>query len=241
MLRAFLDKLASKSAFPAIAPEQAFCAIGDIHGCADLLSIALRQASDLPVVCVGDYVDRGDHSAEVLYMLHDRPDVICLSGNHEQMMLRFIEDPEKYGGRWLRYGGLQTLSSFGVEGVDTFSEGERMCIARDQLVAAMGNPILDWLRSMPSMWRSGNVTVVHAGADPLATIEEQKPEHLHWGHPDFHTLRRSDGIWVLHGHTIVDAPMIANGRIAIDTGAYATGRLTMAFVRPDGVTFETVS
>jgi serine/threonine protein phosphatase 1 len=99
-----------------------------------------------------------------------------------------------------------------VEGIDEFSDGIRMRKARDQLVAAMGQPMLEWLRSLPSIWRSGNVAVVHAGADPFVTMEKQTPAILHWGHPDFYNRRRNDGVWVLHGHTIVDVPEIENGR-----------------------------
>ena len=240
MLRALLGTRASKSAFSPIAPEKAFCAIGDVHGCADLLDNALRQARDIPVVCVGDYIDRGDRSREVLRMLHARPNVTCLSGNHEEMMLRFVEKPEEYGKRWLRYGGVQTLASFDVEGVDEFSDSDKMRSARDQLVARMGESMLQWLKTLPSIWRSGNLAVVHAGANPFVPLERQSSAVLHWGHPDFCKRRRDDGVWVMHGHTIVDKPKVENGRIAIDTGAYATGRLTLAHVDASGVTFETV-
>ncbi len=241
MLRALVDKLGGRSPFPPVAPEKPFYAIGDIHGCSDLLRDALRLAKDKPVVCVGDYVDRGEHSDEVLQMLLARPDITCLSGNHEEMMLRFIQAPDIYGSRWLRYGGVQTLASFNVGGVDASSDATKMQEARDQLVEAMGPTLLDWMRALPTIWTSGNVAVVHAGADPCVAMEEQTPEVLRWGHPDFHKNLRQDGIWVLHGHTIVDAPQIAHGRIAIDTGAYATGRLTMAHVDAGGVTFKTVS
>ncbi len=241
MLRAFVDKLGRKPPFPPVAPDTPFCAIGDIHGCADLLSDALRQAKDRPVVCVGDYVDRGARSADVLQMLFARPDIICLSGNHEEMMLRFIDTPEEYGSRWLRYGGVQTLASFDVGGVDAASDAGKMRKARDELVAAIDPALLDWVRDLPSMWTSGNVAVVHAGADPGVPMDDQTSGVLRWGHPDFDSRVRQDGIWVLHGHTIVDAPQMAQGRIAIDTGAYATGRLTMAHVETGSVTFETLS
>lgn len=240
MLRAMFDRLGRKPAISAIAPAQPFWAIGDIHGCADLLDAALQRAKDHPVVCVGDFVDRGDRSADVLRMLFSRPDVACLSGNHEEMMLRFIDQPEDYGRMWLRYGGINTLASFGTDAVDENSDLAAIKAARDQLITAMGQPMLEWLRSLPGLWRSGNVAVVHAGADPRAGMENQTPTDLLWGHPHFFKRTRQDGIWVVHGHTIVDAPQVKHGRIAIDTGAYATGRLTLAFVETGSVTFETV-
>ncbi len=240
MLRGLLDRLGCRPVFPAVAPAQAFCAIGDVHGCADLLALALEQAKDRPIVCVGDYIDRGDNSDEVLRMLFARQDVVCLSGNHEEMMLHFIDMPEVHGGRWLRYGGTKTLASFGIDDVDENSATATMLSARDRLVAAMGQPMLEWLRSLPVIWQSGNVAVVHAGANPHVDIQSQSNADLHWGHPDFHKRMRRDGVWVLHGHTIVDAPQIGNGRIAIDTGAYATGQLTLAHVDAGGITFETL-
>ena len=202
--------------FPRPAPKEPFVAIGDIHGRADLLKRALRSIKDTKIVCVGDYVDRGDDSAEVLRLLYARPDVVCLSGNHEEMMLHFLDHPQKHGPRWLRYGGLQTLASFGVPGASEAASG-----------AALDG-------------QSGNVAVVHAAADPAVPIDMQTTETLHWGHADFETTQREDNIWVLHGHTIVDTPHADRGRVSIDTGSYATGRLTAAWVSSDGVTFETV-
>ena len=241
MLRQLLARMGKTGPFPEIEPETAFSAIGDIHGRADLLERALHLPHSHPIVCVGDYVDRGDNSADVLRMLHSRPDIICLSGNHEEMMLSFVETPQKHGNRWLRFGGLQTLASFGVSGVTDTSEDSAMISARDQLVAAMGAPLLSWMQSLPTRWRSGNVAVVHAGADPVVPIEDQTTRALHWGHPDFAKTQRTDGVWVLHGHTIVDGPLAQKGRIPIDTGAYATGRLTVAHVEISGVHFETVT
>jgi serine/threonine protein phosphatase 1 len=94
------------------------------------------------------------------------------------------------------------------------------------------------MRLLPLMHETGNVTVVHAGADPAKPLDQQAHRTLTWGHPDFRTTPRRDGQWVLHGHTIVDAPSADQGRIAVDTGAYATGRLTVARVIPGEVSFE---
>lgn len=231
---------APKTPFPPLAPEVPFVALGDIHGRADLLARALDSFKDVQIVCVGDYVDRGDESAEVLRLLQARPDVICLSGNHEEMMLNFLDHPQKHGARWLRYGGLQTLASFGVAGASEGTSGGGLDEIAEQLKAAMGEDLVQWLRRRPTLWQSGNVAVVHAGADPNAPIDAQSSEVLHWGHAEFAKQPRQDGIWVLHGHTIVDAPAIDQGRVAIDTGAYATGRLTAAWVTDGQVDFTTV-
>lgn len=241
MLKRLLQRFVAGPDFPALAPDTPFIAVGDIHGRMDLLQRFLDQAPPHPVVCVGDYVDRGDHSADVLRCLHGRTDITCLSGNHEEMMLTFLEKPEKTGARWLRYGGLQTLASFGVAGVTDSSGPDALVGARDRLAEAMGPELITWMQNLATCWQSGNVAVVHAAADPACPIKDQTTSALHWGHPDFARSMRRDGVWVVHGHTIVPEPETCRGRVAIDTGAYATGRLTAARIETDKVTFETIT
>lgn len=226
--------------FDPIAPDAPFLVIGDLHGRADLLQRFFDTAPDFPIVCVGDYVDRGPDSAAVLRMLHARPDVICISGNHEAMLLRFLDSPEDHGRVWMHNGGLQTLASFGVSGLSETSSGPALRRARDQLYKEMGTELIDWLRALPTYSMTGNFAVVHAGADPALPISSQSKRVLHWGHPAFVTTPRSDGVWVIHGHTIVAEPQSEAGRIAIDTGAYATGRLTAALIGRGAFEFETV-
>ena len=225
-----------------IAPDRPFFAIGDIHGdYAGMEQILHRieEISDDPmVVCVGDYVDRGERSAEVLGWMHHvntlyPQDFVCLTGNHEQMIIQFLQDPEGQGDRWLAFGGLQTLQSYQV----SKQAGTSMTDLRDQLADAMGEDLIRWLGDLPVSWQSGNVADTHAGADPSLPIGAQSRRNLIWGHADFQTAVRSDGVWVVHGHTIVEQPEVQNGRIAIDTGAYVTGRLTAALVHEGGVEF----
>ena len=218
-------------AAPALAPERPFYAIGDIHGCYDLLQGLLAQLEpDIPVICLGDYIDRGPNSAEVLRFLHANPQITCLMGNHEAMLLRFLAAPEK-NAAWLRHGGVETLESFGLVPQEDLGA---LC---DQLTAAMGAELIAWIQGLPTWWQSGNVVLTHAGADPRGAIADQPQDNLIWGHPDFHRLRRADGLWVVHGHVITSAPTQARGRINIDTGAFATGRLTAARVDPAEVRF----
>lgn len=222
-----------------VQPAQPLAVIGDIHGRHDLLMRLLGTIDDTQtIICVGDYVDRGDESAAVLRALAARPDIICLLGNHEEMMLNFIDTPEKSGNRWMRYGGLQTIASFGVGGVHEGAGEEVMKQARDALVLAMGDDLIAWLRRLKKYHISGNVAVVHAGADPYIPIEDQSGHILIWGHPAFGTVARPDKMWVIHGHTIVGAPTITHGCVAIDTGAYATGTLTAVMVSSQGFDFK---
>lgn len=231
---------------PLVCPERAL-AVGDLHGRRDLLDrmIALSnaQAPDSPIIFVGDYIDRGEESAAVLGRLMDltadTQRATCLMGNHESMALDFLDDPEERGGFWLRNGGLQTLASFGVGGLSVASRGIDLARARDELVVRMGAEMIAWLRSRPLFWQSGNVGIVHAAADPSLPLDQQERRNLLWGHRDFRSKPRSDGLWIVHGHTIVPEAAIEGGRIAIDTGAYATGRLSGVLLGPEGARFLT--
>ena len=227
-------------------PDGPVVAIGDIHGCDALLArlldrIATLVSPEAPIVCVGDYVDRGEDSARVLERLHrvqrarGAACLVCLRGNHDQMVLDFLDDPVGAGPRWVRYGGLQTLASYNVSGLPANPSDRDWRAARDRLRAALPAEIEAWLRGLPLRWQSGNVFICHAGADPRAPLDAQDEATLLWGHPDFPTTRRKDGMWVVHGHTIVGESRAEDGRLPVDTGAFATGRLTAALIVPGKV------
>ncbi|MFS4583440.1 metallophosphoesterase [Phaeobacter sp. C3_T13_0] len=228
--------------FVAIDPGESICVVGDIHGCDDLLVQLLEQVNpDLRLICLGDYIDRGEHSAAVLRRLMDRPDVTVLMGNHEAMLLDFLADPTAGAAIWLRNGGLQTLSSFGIGGVSEQSSSRDLTEAADALEFAMGSEMLEWLRTLPLSCQFGNVFIAHAGADPLTSCTAQSRQSLLWGGPDNRRKQRQDDIWVVHGHWIVPEPTVSAGRIALDTGAFATGRLTAAEISIDAVRFVCVT
>lgn len=227
------------------APSRPLWVIGDVHGYAHLLERLLVQITarsprhQVDIVLTGDYIDRGPDSAAVLSLIYElsqtEPNVTCLLGNHEEMLLAFLNDPILNGRMWLRHGGYETLRSYGIhaEGLLDWNAGIRDVAAR--LRAAIGPDILTWLSDRPLQWRSGNVIVVHAGMDPARAPGEQTRHTQLWGHPAFFTSARSDGIWVAHGHTIVDRPGISGrGRIAVDTGAFESQRLTGVLIMPNG-------
>ncbi|WP_245709736.1 metallophosphoesterase family protein [Ruegeria halocynthiae] len=222
-----------------LAPAEKFYAIGDIHGRLDLLQTLLTALDDdCPLVFVGDYVDRGDYSAQVLRHLRHLsagPDkrAVCLKGNHEDMLLGFLDDPGRMERVWLHNGGAQTLASFGLADID-LSEPE---VVAARLRQAMGQQLLDWLLYQPLTWTSGNVTVVHAALDPSHPVNKQHARTCLWGHPQFPQKLRMDGQWIVHGHTIVAAPKIEHDVISIDTGAFATNQLTAAEISPGSVRF----
>lgn len=218
-----------------LAVPERLAVVGDIHGRADLLGRLLdRLAGQGRIVLVGDYIDRGERSREVIDMAMSSPGLTCLQGNHEAMCLGFLDDPARHGARWMRNGGLQTLASFGVPGSPN---PEDFCRMRDALALAMGDDRIKWLRDRPLSHSVGNLFICHAGADPARPVAAQDRRTLLWGHRHFPDTPRSDGFWIAHGHVIVDEPVGHDGRIAVDTGAYATGRLTAALVEGSRVRF----
>lgn len=221
-----------------LAPERPFVAIGDIHGCdAQLIDVlgqidAATNASE-PRVFLGDYVDRGPQSKQVLTLLFElsqrAPErVICLKGNHEQMMLDFIDDPAGDGQLWLQHGGLDTLASFGITLRRTRLDSTSSVHVADRLEAALPKGMEGWLRQLPLRWSSGNLHCVHAAMSPRRGIDDQRDEVLIWGHQDFTNRPRGDDNFVVHGHTIVRRAQIFANRVSLDTGVYHTGRLSAA-------------
>ncbi len=222
-------------------------AIGDVHGRHDLLSRLLdriaadaneRGHRDWRLVLMGDYVDRGEQSAQVLALLRDllagggpATETVALRGNHEEMMADFVAEPESAGPRWLRNGGLQTLLSYGVGGISSTSDIDGMVEAGERLTQVAAADLAA-IEAMPVWRRCGNVLFSHAGADPELPPELQSDETLTWGTSRFFQFPRKDGMWCVYGHYVVDEAGAAQGRIAVDTGAYHSGVLSA--VRLDG-------
>ena len=221
-------------------PEVPVFVVGDVHGRADLLDKLLvrRPETTAHLVFVGDLIDRGEHSVEVLTRVKALCDacqkIVCLKGNHEQMLLDFLDNPREAGPRWLNSGGLQTLASFGVGGISVHSDGAALQKAANRLRDKMSPELMDWIAHLPLIWRNGTLAAVHAAADPERSLSDQPASTLMWGCPHFFERPRSDAHWIVHGHSIVDTPVSHRSRISIDTGAYHTSVLTGAFIKPDG-------
>lgn len=226
---AFLDRILRRTPpLPPPDPGQVVSVVGDVHGSLAKLE-ALLPRLEGQVILAGDLIDRGEQSKEVLDLAMARGDIVSLMGNHEAMLLGFLDAPEAAGPRWLRGGGLQTLASLGVGG-DLSPAG--LPLLRDRLEGALGAERIAWLRGRPLLWQGGNVAVTHAGADPALPPEAQD-EALLWGHPDCGRRMRRDGLWIVQGHIRLPEPRIARGVIMVDTGASAGGPLT-AVVLGDG-------
>ena len=231
-------------------------AVGDIHGRADLLSDMLvllesrilseqREIGPPVVVFLGDYVDRGPESARVIeLLLTGRPygyEVRCLRGNHEQSMLAFMEDPMA-NRAWVLQGGAETLMSYGVQPPSPVGAADEDWTAvaqqlRERLPAAH----LDFLNRLERYVAFGDYAFVHAGIDASRSLEDQTDNDLYWARAAFIASRRPFSHRVVHGHTPVDKPYVDHRRIAVDTGAYASGTLTAARFEGERVDFIPVS
>jgi serine/threonine protein phosphatase 1 len=211
-------------------------AIGDIHGCYDaLLNVMARIETDcaafngrILVVCLGDYIDRGDRSKDVLEYLcsfrHGRIDLVALCGNHEQSFVEFLNNPQSLA-RWRRFAGVETLRSYGIDVTRLRDSGptEELQIDLQQNIPLSHR---DFLESLPVMVQIGTLVLVHAGLRPGIPIELQSDTDLMWIREPFLSEGPLLPVTVIHGHTPSTEPAFGKGRVGIDTGAYATGRLT---------------
>lgn len=230
-------------------PDRLLYAVGDIHGRADLLELMLEAiAADAgtaegDLVFLGDYIDRGPDSAAVLERLRGLQvgnlDVTCLMGNHERMLLSFLDDPLQ-GQMWLRYGGLETTSDFVLTRAALETGATPMETLRDRLEEAIAPDLLNWLRGLPLSFLSGNAGCLHGMADPNVSWESQSESVLLWARPARGSTPRADGIWVIHGHTVVATAERDAGRICVDTGAYKSGVLSAARCERGDIRFLSV-
>jgi serine/threonine protein phosphatase 1 len=209
--------------------------IGDIHGRADLLGRMIeavntdakgREADSLTVT-LGDYVDRGPDTRGVIERLAHNPFTtryVALKGNHESLLENFLRDPE-VGTHWRYLGGPETLQSYGVRlpGLPAARDYEQ---ASEQFSAALPPPHAQFLASLRLSLSFERYFLCHAGIRPGVAFERQSEEDLLWIREEFLTSRENFGKLVIHGHTPAEEPEVRPNRINVDTGAFATGRLT---------------
>jgi serine/threonine protein phosphatase 1 len=221
-------------------------AIGDVHGRADLLRqllglIEADQATSgkpMRLVTLGDYIDRGPASREVIDILialsaQGGERMIALKGNHEDALLNFLDDPAA-GAPWTMQGGSETLRAYRV---DTPREGQgphAWIAARDAFARAMPPAHLELLRRLKLSATAGDYVFVHAGLRPGVALAQQDAHDLLWIRRAFLDAPAwSERHVVVHGHTPAREPSRGPGRIGIDTGAYATGVLTALRLEED--------
>ena len=210
--------------------------IGDIHGRSDLLDrmiaaicadLAANPVEECLTVTLGDYIDRGPDSRGVLDRLIKNPfptKFLALIGNHELMFETFLRDPT-VADQWRRFGGLETLTSYGVP-VGSMMLGRNYEQAAHALEAAVAQEHLEFIGNLRTSASVGDYFLCHAGVRPGVPLEAQSAEDLLWIRGPFLESRADFGKIVVHGHTPAEKPEVLPNRINVDTGAYMTNRLT---------------
>ena len=241
----------ARSGPPATVPAgRRVYAIGDIHGRADLLErliIRLRNDADqmetgttATLIFLGDYVDRGFQSREVIdFLLSDACcgfETVFLKGNHELAMLEFLKDPST-GPRWATYGGAETLVSYGVQPPGPDEPPESWRRACEEFSKALPDAHLQFLTRLPVSVRLGDYLFVHAGVRPDVPLDAQSETDMLWIRDDFINDHKLFDAVIVHGHTPVNVPYRDARRIGVDTGAYMSGRLTAVRLEGERVDF----
>lgn len=231
----------SEKSDPAAPPGQRLYAIGDIHGRADLLDqlhdliLKDRAGADAETQCIaiylGDYIDRGPDSRAVIDRLVHDPlpgfETVHLCGNHDDFLLRFLEDPS-IAPLWLANGGDATLSSYGIESAPSLETTADLSALRDDLLAHLPDDHRRFFRALAYRYTAGDYFFTHAGVRPGIGLDIQDPYDLMWIREEFLNSRADFGKVVVHGHTPAEAVEDRPNRIGIDTGAVFTGRLSCA-------------
>ncbi len=233
----FKSRSNAKTSLATIPEGQRVYAVGDIHGCADLLDalIALIDADDAArgpaqttLIFLGDIVDRGPGSAAVVERLRElaatRESVRFLLGNHEEIFLGALDGEPKALRLFCRIGGRETILSYGMEA----SEYERLDYEElvhrlADLVPAEHRSFIDGFEDMVVI---GDYAFVHAGVRPDMPLDRQRTADLRWIRDPFLDHRTKLEKTIVHGHTMSEEIEQRGHRIGIDTGAYASGRLT---------------
>ncbi len=224
-------------------------AIGDVHGRADLLGALLgqidadlRRYSDAEaaptLVFLGDYVDRGLESrrcVDLLLELAARPiETHFLKGKHDAALLSFLANPAR-GDRWLRQGGAETLFSYGVQAPANRHSARELARTAEALRVAMPAAHLTFFERLKLHVQFGDYLFVHAGLKPGLPLAEQRERDLISIGEPFLKARKEWPFVVVHGHSPVERFYRDARRIAVDTGAYATGRLSAVCLEGDAV------
>jgi len=223
-------------------PGQRVYAIGDVHGCLDRLvalheMIAEDQAERPPqrvtLIHLGDYVDRGTDSAQVVDWLINGPpvaadEIINLMGNHEQMMLAAVAGADKDApDHWLGNGGADSLLSWGIG----------RTVPPAEWASRLPRPHLIFLRDLAISHRIGPYMFVHAGIRPGVPLDKQSRHDMLWIREPFLQSLDDHGAVIVHGHTPKREPIVLRNRIAIDTGAVLGGALTCVVLEDDTLGF----
>jgi len=236
--------ISGASTYPPAPDGVTLYAVGDIHGRSDCLAQAHERidrdkarlfAEDRAVeIYLGDYIDRGPDSRGVIDRLiarSARAETVMLIGNHEMIMQSFFSGQTSFE-EWRMVGGLETLLSYGAEAGELL-RGESP-VRPAELAALIPAAHRRFLAELLGYQLFGRYCFVHAGLRPGKPIEEQSIEDLAWIRDEFLNHRGDFGSIVVHGHTPVNEIEFMPNRINIDTGAFATNRLSVVRIDGDG-------
>jgi len=231
-----LRELRVRGRCPSLPAELRIYAIGDIHGRLDLLNellarigsdIALRPTVRPLYVFLGDYIDRGSASRETIDRLieHGKThESVFLKGNHELIAIKCLSDRGLFD-QWLRLGGLETLVSYGVP-AETLANGKQIAELQSAFHSALPQAHFRFFRDLKNSFECGDFFFAHAGVRPNVELSRQKENDLLWIRGEFLSSNEDFGKIVVHGHTPTREIEVGPNRINIDTGAFATGRLS---------------
>ena len=228
-------------------------AVGDVHGCDDLLGELLarieidhaaRGPAGAVLVFLGDLIDRGPSSAAVVERLRTYQfaggRVVFLTGNHEEVLLRILDGDAQLIPDWLQFGGAECLASYGVDAAHLRRLAPQRALRVIRSAIPEGHAA--FLRSFDDTFRAGDYLFVHAGIRPGIPLDEQLRSDLRWIREPFLADRAEHGFVVVHGHTIRPEVEEQSNRIGIDTGAYRFGKLTaLGLEGPDRWRIEALS
>jgi len=223
------------------AQGQSIFVVGDIHGCATELGILIRHLQNKTkitpkdlVVFVGDYIDRGPESKKVIDLLLEfrssHENILCLEGNHEEMFLDFLREPDRLAEPFLGNGGLETLRSYGIS-IPILAE--RGC---EWLEEQLGEQHLEFFRSLHKIVLVDDFVIVHAGLRPTRPLEAQLDEDIFWIRDEFILNTHCFGKTIVFGHTpfrevFLNMPF----KIGIDTGLVYGNALSCIELRSGNV------
>ncbi|MDR3438198.1 metallophosphoesterase [Telmatospirillum sp.] len=255
----FDDDVVAPIDYPGLAEGLRVYAIGDIHGRADLVRSlfaridadrATSESGDEAIeVYLGDYIDKGPRSADVIELLMERATIrpcVFLRGNHEELLLAFIrgEATAAMAAKWLSFGGTATALSYGVTRIPAVQDGTDPQFARD-LSDKVPETHMAFLDRTVTQFVVPPYAFVHAGVRPSVAMVQQDEHDLMWIRDAFLNYEGPLEHIIVHGHTPAMAIEFRANRINVDTGAYATGRLSCIRLDPSGVwvlpTAETAS
>ena len=231
-----LRELRVRGRRPSLPAELRIYAIGDIHGRLDLLNellarissdIALRPTVRPLYVFLGDYIDRGSASRETIDRLieHGKThESVFLKGNHELIAIKCLSDRGLFD-QWLRLGGLETLVSYGVP-AETLANGKQIAELQSAFHSALPQAHFRFFRDLKNSFECGDFFFAHAGVKPNVELSRQKENDLLWIRGEFLSSKDDFGKIIVHGHTPTREIEVGPNRINIDTGAFATGRLS---------------